>query len=66
MCVVFSQAYITRKSLVLMQVYPYMGVRGSPMVWQRFTGHAIALLKLGVILWLCSYKKQLETMLSLR
>jgi len=36
------------------------------MVWQQYTGHAIALLKLGVILWLCSYKKQLETMLSLR
>ena len=66
MYVVFSQVYITRKSLVLMQIYPYIGIRESPMVWQQFTGHAIALFKLGVILWQCSYKKQLQAMLSLR
>ncbi len=50
MYAVFSQVYITRKPFALMRIYPYMGIRGSPMVWRQFTGHDIALLKLGVIL----------------
>ena len=66
MYAVFSQVYITRKSFALKCEYPYMGIRESPMVWQQFTGHAMALFKLGVILWQCSYKKQLQAMLSLR
>ncbi len=66
MYAIFSPVYITRKSVVLMQIYPYIGIRESPMVWRQFTGHDTALLKLGVILWLCSYKKQLEKMLLLR
>jgi hypothetical protein len=66
MYVIFSQVYITRKFFVLTRIYPYVGIRESLMVWRQFTGHDIALLKLGVILWLCSYKKQLEKMLLLR